>query len=226
MPFTRLVLLSGGSEKSPGVGGMGIIPNPRVSRDAPRSQSFPHPGLLSSGAGGEFCRDCVKHLWWGFLEPQLPSPCRHGWYDWRFEWMLLEHPPRWGWWKAHTFNRSGGEQREGTSLFWGSNQSWTLSFPRIPLELTTNTAQAAKFTSPLMLRCKCSLHLPFSGHFWAKDWSFQLILWASFLAGAERVISHLRSADFPQVTPALLCPIASTSTLFTGSCWGFTTEPP
>lgn len=66
-------------EKSPGVDGMGWDKPPSadgVSRDAPtsrRSQSFPYPALLSSGAGGEFCRvfapslaallrDCVKHL--------------------------------------------------------------------------------------------------------------------------------------------------------------------
>lgn len=51
-----------GAEKSPGLGGMGINPPlsaAGVSRDAPtagRSQSFPYPSLLSSGAGGEFCR--------------------------------------------------------------------------------------------------------------------------------------------------------------------------
>lgn len=58
----RLVRSSAGGRKIPKDGWDGDKPPlsaAGVSRDAPtagRSQSFPYPGLLSSGAGGEFCR--------------------------------------------------------------------------------------------------------------------------------------------------------------------------
>lgn len=127
----RLVLLSREGVRKILRGGSDGDEPPFCSRDfsgcsnSRRSQSFPYPGLLSNGAGVNSA---------GF-SPSLPCSPAQGLRRASLTgifWSSSSRLPRtiedssgcfWstlrggGWCRAHTFNRSGGEQREGTSRF-------------------------------------------------------------------------------------------------------------
>lgn len=154
--------------------------------------------------------------------------------------MHLEHPPGWGLaQRTHIQQVWRGEEGRGILA---AGQQPILGFVLSTVKFTPNTGVSAptpglsrlhltpqaqmQSLSPLaFLRSFLSRGLKFPGDLV----SIPSCRSRGVLQGG--VVSHLGTrrsgcTDFPRVAPALLRPIAITSTPCAGSCWGFTTEPP